>query len=294
MSATDAVETKPVASEGKPRAPKVPKPAVESPTHDIKVADDPKQQAFAAVFGTKYLDGFQDPVIFRDVTFYSPAVQQSFKRDFALISRTLYGEYIYRRRPAYNQEILDTFSNLCATKLAAIKELLNRNFARIHNACRTQGHDVDASYLQSVHRTVPIIHAHALQYLQCLNSLDLLLQATGSATLNGVITADQRRDAELQGRRAINAFSSMVRAESGKLRKEARRVLEQIAPNDTELQQAESSHSAAIAEFDKTEGSQGHDSTDAIAAIDGMTATSRVVEKVLEQSSAAEAEAAPV
>lgn len=279
----------------KSRAPRTPKPPVDFQSPEIQVADDPKQQAFATLFGTRYLDGFQDPVIFRNAKFYSPAVQQSYKRDFALISRTLYGEYIYRRRPAYNQEILDSFSNLCATKLAAIKELLNRNVARIHTACKTQGQEVDASYLSYVHRTVPIIHAHALQYLQCLQSLDLLLQATGSATLNGVITAEQRKEAELQARRAINAFSSMVRAESGKIRKEARRVIEQISPHDDEMKKAESVQSAAIDEFDASEGgAPGADhSRDAAAAIDGMAASARAVESASGRNGQPEAAAVP-
>lgn len=287
MTTDDTTTTVATEAAPKPRAPRV-KPPSEFQSQEIQIADDPKQQAFAALFGTKYLDGFQDPVIFRNAKFYSPAVQQSYKRDFALISRTLYGEYIYRRRPAYNQAILDSFSNLCATKLAAIKELLNRNVARIHTACKTQGQEVDASYLSFVSRTVPIIHAHALQYLQCLQSLDLLLQATGSATLNGVITAEQRKEAELQARRAINAFSSMVRAESGKIRKEARRVIEQVSPHDDEMKKAESVQSAAIEEFDASEGGAEH-SRDAAAAIDGMAASARAVDNATARSGQDEA-----
>ncbi len=43
---------------------------------------------------------------------YEPG--QFYKREFPLISRTLFVESVYRRRPTYNQEVLDSFASIAA------------------------------------------------------------------------------------------------------------------------------------------------------------------------------------
>lgn len=275
---------------------KTPQPVTAAPDAAIPVATDERRRAFGQLFGTEYLHGFQDPVIFREVDFYSPAVQQSYKRDFALISRTLFAEYIYRRRLGYNQEVLDSFSNMCAHKLAAINELLSRNLSQIHKLCQTQGAPIDAAYMDVQHKVVPIIHAFAFQYLRCLQTLDRLLQATGSAVLWGVFTAEQRKTAELTARKAINAFSAMVRNESGKVRREARRVREAASAvpgeDDKEIQAAEQMLAEVHEAYDKENSGSGSDAANAGAEISAMNATSKAAETLAARAEATEPAAA--
>ncbi|WP_291519305.1 hypothetical protein [Acidovorax sp.] len=212
------------------------------------VRDDSRRKAFEMVFGRDYLHDFSDPIIFRNVEMYSIAVRQSYKRDFALISRTMYSEYVYRRRPVFDQTKLDRFSELVSTKLKQICELLSRDHARIVKLCHDNGQEIDAGYLDCEQRTVPIIHGSANSYLQALLLLDQLLQASGSAVLNGVITADQRRQVEVRARRAIYAFSTTMRQESGRLRKAATALLEN--KNDAQAAQADTMLAQAHAEYD--------------------------------------------
>lgn len=222
-------------------------------SEEIQTADDRNKEAFISLFGKDYLRGFQDPIIFRELKMYSPAVQQSYKRDFTLLSRVLFAEYIYRRRPYFNQDILNDFAQVCATKIANVLELLNKDNQRVRELCRTQGAAIDASYFVCKTTIAPIIHGLAIQYIKALNMLDQLQQATGSATLNGVITSDQRREFELRARKAVKAFTATVRNESAKLRKERDRLIasSQLAQEDTEVHDVNRLVDEARAEFDK-------------------------------------------
>lgn len=253
-----------------------------SPTESsspFAVFSDRHRKAFAAVFGEAYLRDFQDPLTFVDCTFWSPAVQTSFRRDFALISRTLFAEYIYRRRREYDQAVLDRFAQVCEGKLAAISQLLTTNTNRVAKLLAQSGTMLEAGYLQSLTRTVPIIHGNAMRYIRCLQLLDQLLIATGSAVLNGTLSTEQRRNVELQSRRAIKAFSSMVRNESINLRKEAQRMLSadsRDAPaggspgaaegSNAQIAAAMELQTAAIATFD--EHSKAEDSATPQARVD--------------------------
>lgn len=227
-------------------------------TGELQVANDRNREAFISIFGKDYLRGFQDPIVFRELKMYSPAVQQSFKRDFTLLSRVLFAEYIYRRRPQFNQDVLNDFATVCATKIASVLTLLTKDNERVRELCRQQGATIDASYFNCRTTIAPIIHSLAIQYIKALNMLDQLQQATGSATLNGVITSDQRREFELRARKAIKAFSATVRNESSKLRKERERLIasSQEAQNDDEMHVANQMVDEARADFDKASASE--------------------------------------
>ena len=80
---------------------------------------DEQLSALAEVFGQHYAQDFQDAVVFRSYCFQSPAAKQFYKRNFPLVSRTLFLESVYRRRPLYNQEVLDTFVGMVSKRLYA-------------------------------------------------------------------------------------------------------------------------------------------------------------------------------
>jgi hypothetical protein len=250
------------------------RPVLAAPAQDIEVIRDAaRRDAFIQVFGKAYLDGFGDPILFREARFFSPAVQQEYKRNWALISRTLFGEYTYRRRPSYDQRVLDAFSHIVTTKLAAITELLNSRINTITKLCSDNGAQMDAAYMSCQTKQVPIIHAQAGQYLRALLLLDRFLQVSGSAALNGVIDGEQRRQAEMLCRKALYAFGAMIRNESIKVRKEAQRVLNDQRSKgqvDAEMQVAENMQGQALQEYDAT----GTDGTPAPAAAGNDSGTS--------------------
>lgn len=265
------------------------------PVQEIEVIrDQARREAFISVFGKEYLAGFSDPVLFREAKLFSPAVQQDFKRNFALISRTLFGEYTYRRRPAYDQRVLDSFSTLVTAKLAAISELLNKRTVTITTLCAQNGAQLDAAYMSCQTKLVPIIHGQAFQYLRTLLLLDRLLQASGSAALHGVISSEQRREAEMLCRKALYAFGAMIRNESIKLRKEAQRVLNDQRSKgqvDPEMQEAESMQGEAIKEYDANGGANGQAAPVAASNNESSGSAADEIDAIVAETRAADAAA---
>lgn len=213
--------------------------------------------ALAEVFGAEYVRDFQDPVLFMPAVFRSPTVKQFYKREFPLISRTLIVESVYRRRPTYNQNVLDDFAAMSSRKLADILTLLGTQCERLRMICKTNGVQVDATYMHPDERLVPIIAGHAKTYLAVLRKLDELYQLAGSANLNGVIDSSVRMKTELLSRKAVRAFSAMLRNEIFKLYKESQRMraAQNGQPADKELDRAESAHSEAVGAFDSQNAS---------------------------------------
>jgi hypothetical protein len=209
-----------------------------------------KIEALEMVFGAEYAKGFQDPVIFVKSTFHSPTVKQFYKREFGIVSRTLMVETVYRRRPTYNQSVLNDFAEMCARKLADILKLLTTQCERLALICKTSGVEGDASYLHPDHRLVPVIAGPAKGYLGLLAKLDELYMLTGSANLNGVLDSKGRMQMELLCRKAVRAFSAMVRNESIKLHKESQRMRMDNSAPDEELDRAERAHGEAVQQFD--------------------------------------------
>lgn len=191
----------------------------------IKIFSDEQREAFIEVFGKDYSKHFQDPLTFKNISMFSPAVKSEYKQNFKVLSRCLFAEYVYRRRYDYNHALLDKFALICSTKLADIQKLINLNIARVTKMCETEGQQQDSGYLSCLNKTAPIIHASAMQYVRTLELLDQLFQVTGSAALHGVISSDQRREAELKCRKAVRAFATMVRNEAIIIRREGQRVL---------------------------------------------------------------------
>lgn len=208
-------------------------------------------KALAAVFGAEYAEEFQDPVVFKWYVFESPAVKQFYKREFPLISRTLFVESVYRRRPTYDQLVLDSFAALSAKKLGDILQMITTQCERLVKLCKTNGQMTDAAYLHPQTTLVPIIASHANTYIRCLVKLDELYRLSGSATLNGVIDGNQRKAVELLCRKAVRAFSAMLRNEIIKLRRESYRMRTAAGVEDQELERAEGSQEKAMQAFDQ-------------------------------------------
>lgn len=242
-----------------------------------------KLDAIAEVFGQEYADTFQDPVLFMPCVFMSPTVKQFYKREFNLISRTLFVESVYRRRPTYNQSVLDDYSAVSSRKLADIQKLLTTQCDRLAHICRSNGVQLDASYMHPQQRVVPIIAGHAKTYIATLHKLDEVYQLTGTALLNGVIDGNARRECEMLCRKAVRAFSAMLRNEILKLYKESQRMRKAMAGPDQELDKAESAHGQALAEFDASVESER--TTDPGAHVDPEDA-SQIIDDLASQSNA--------
>lgn len=221
-----------------------------------------KLAALTQVFTDKFANGFDDPVVFVTRTFWTPAVKQFYKRDFPLISRTLFLESVYRRRPNYNQEVLDGFSALVGKKIGEVLTFLGSRNGQVQGIIethrKTHGSFEEADYMRPRETLIPVISSHASSYLVVLQQLDVLYRATGSAMLNGALEGNQRKNFELQSRQVVRAITSMIRNESIKLHKESQRMRAAAnagsAPavgDDQELVAAEDAHSTAIAEFDQ-------------------------------------------
>lgn len=251
--------------------------------HKPELTHQQKLDAIADVFGQEYADNFQDPVIFMPCVFLSPTVKQFYKREFNLISRTLFVESVYRRRPTYNQSVLDEYSAVSSRKLADIQKLLTTQCDRLTHICRSNGVQLDASYMHPQQRVVPIIAGHAKTYIAILHKLDEVYQLTGTALLNGVIDGNARRDCEMLCRKAVRAFSAMLRNEILKLYKESQRMRKAMAGPDQELDKAESAHGAALAEFDASVESER--TADPGAHVDPESAA-KVIEDLTAQSNA--------
>lgn len=215
--------------------------------------EDPRVAALAEVFGDQFAYNFRDPVIFVTETLRSPSPLSFYRRDFKLLSRYLFLESVYRRRPDYNQEMLDKYARMTGEKLAAVTLLLTKRIEQTAAMFKSNGINPDAVYLQPQTFYIPIIAMHARSFIGLLVKLDEYYQMTGSAALYGIIDGGQRMRAELEGRRAVRSFTAMVRMEQIKLRKESWRLRDAmggvVAPD---IAYAENSVNDAQVDFDKT------------------------------------------
>ncbi len=262
----------------------------------VKTSSEAQREAFIEVFGKDYLKGFQDPIIFQNVSFFSPGVKSEYKHNFKVLSRCLFAEYVYRRRPQYNHALLDKFSELCANKLADIQKLLSMKIVQLEQTCEGNGADIDATYLDCVNKTVPIIHSSARQYVQCLLLLDRLFLVSGSAALNGVISSEQRKDVELKAKKAVRAFAGMIRIETVHIRKEGQRLLAATG-EDAELGEAMKLQDQAIVEATQADDEQSQrDPASAVgdapqADLEGIVAVSVAASKQASKAAKQPAEA---
>lgn len=235
-----------------------------APPPPSPVDTEEQLNALAEVFGQYFAEDFQDPVVFRRYCFQSPAAKQFYKRNFPLVSRTLFLESVYRRRPLYNQEILDEFVTKVSKRLADIQALIATQSLRLKKLCDSNGQLTDAAFVHPHEVLVPIIAAHANTYVRCLLKLDELYQLSGSATLNGVIDGNQRKAVEQICRKAIRAFSTMLRYEIITLRKESARFRSASATPDVEVEHAEGAQEQALQVVE--DPVQGEDQPEATSA----------------------------
>lgn len=259
--------------------------------------------ALSKVFGEEYANNFTDPVIFIRKTFSSPGVNHQYAREFDFISRTLFLEMVYRRRPMYNQEVLDAFSNLMSKKITDVLTLLQTQADRILAICKSheQTHErmENASYMHPKQVLIPIISNHAKNYISVLEKLDLIYVLTGSAILNGAIDGNQRKKFELLCRQAVRAFSAMLRNESIKLRKESQRMrAAQNSSPDDEVSLAEAVHARSESELEKANkadaaaGEADIAPQDGAQVLDNLVATATATAKRAAKTPKAETSAA--
>jgi hypothetical protein len=254
--------------------------------------DDRHRRAFSEVFGNDYMDRFTDPVVFREAEFYSPPVWQEYRQNYKVLSRNLFAEIVYRRRRGFNEEILTNYIQISATKLDAIQKLLTGKRDRLREVVTANGHQVDAGYLHSRKFMVPIIHSHMMQFLKILQLQDEVLQLTGTCSLNGLLSAEERKKEEVQTKAAVRSFSGTIRNESIKMRKEAQRIHAEQS-DDVELKQtidaqkAAEDHADAQLEADRR-GIEIPDNADPVAVIAGLKAA-----KEQQANAAPAAEAVP-
>jgi hypothetical protein len=136
---------------------------------------------------------------------------------------------------------------MVSKRLADIQQLISTQSVRLRKLCDSNGQLTDAAFVHPQPVMVPIIAAHANSYVRCLLKLDELYQLSASATLNGVIDGNQRKAVEQICRKAIRAFSTMLRYEIITLRKESARMRLAMSTPDIEVDHAEDAQEQAIA-----------------------------------------------
>ncbi len=240
------------------------------------LSEEEKRDAMSEVFGSEFADKFNDPVVFSRRRFWTHGAIQFFKRDFALVSRTLHLSSVYRRRREYSEQVLDNFWTLTTRKIADIERILCLNRDRLLKLCEQSQlkEEETADFLHPADRVVPVIAPAARSYSQVLGVLDQIYFRTGAAFMAGIIDDKQKLTAEMAAKKAVRAFASMLRMESIRLRKEARRVDEAGAslgtPVDPAQIAAERAHDQAAEEFDlQVEQDKKRDPND---HVDGETA----------------------
>ena len=213
-------------------------------TTELSIADQ-QREALIHTFGDTYARRFDEPVLFRTVTLHNQVVKQFLKRDFPLVSRTIFVETVYRRRWMFNQAILDSFAEVSCRRADEIMRALTQDFQRIKALCDANGRLEDVTYVQPSVQMVPIIANGARLYMDMLTQLDANYSLIGTATLNGVLDTKQRRDAELKCRKLVRAYAAMIRNEVFKLFRESDRLRIGATQPDEELDAAEAAQREA-------------------------------------------------
>ena len=245
-----------------------------------QIPQDPRIKAMVDVFGQEFYSRFNDPVLFMALDLHTPVAQGMLRRDFALLSRSLLLDSVYRRRIGFNVEILDKFEAALRDKLAQVRSFFTTKNEQMMKIFSTQGMKPESAYMKVQHHShIPIIATHARSFVGMLKELDDYYQLTGCATLYGLLDASQRRTAELQARKAVRAFLAVVRQEAIKLRKESLRLRmsEGGAEVSQEVAAAEASMDTAVANHDADAQAAGDQipAEDAAAILDGIAATGK-------------------
>lgn len=217
-----------------------------------------KEQAMVDVFGPEFAGRFGDPIMYVRLRQYSQPCKQFYRRDFALLSRSLWLESVYRRRRDFSTDVLDRFASLTAQKNEDVSKMLRLNvdrFIKLAVQSGMPGSDL-ASFMRPSDQVVPIIATGSRFYIKNLELLDYIMALTGSLMLWGSFDSKQRTEAEALARKAIRAYGMLVRVESSRLYKESQRMqsaLAQVAPGvvDSETVGAEAAHKEAAERYDR-------------------------------------------
>ena len=233
-------------------------------TQSLNEIQAKRHQALLDIFGPKFIDTFQSPVMFiDDVVLASPVSVRFFKKDFAYLSKQLYLEYQYRSWKGFNEEVLAKYQEITTKKITAITVLMTNTINRLTKLIEQNGVNMDTSLFPNAkHTTVPIIAAHARSYLDILVMLDKVNLLAGIANLYGVIDSHQRAEAEYTCKRAVRAFRSVLQAEVIKMYREASRLMKEQQGQgtvDPEMKAVVDAQGAAIKQFEDS-ASQGEHS----------------------------------
>lgn len=245
---------------------------------------DPRIEAMVAVFGPDFVQRFNEPVVFMAADLYSPVAQGMMRRDFALLSRSLLLESVYRRRQGFDIGVLDKFEAALQDKLAQVTQFFTVRNEQILQIFATQSITPENSYIKVQHYThIPIIATHARSFISMLRLLDNYYQLTGCAKLMGLMEGGQARTAEMQARKIVRAFLAVVRQEAVKLRKESNRLKAGItAEVGDDVRQAEDLMDKAVLAHEADTANSGPDHVpdgDASAVLDGLSATGTAAAK---------------
>lgn len=212
-----------------------------------------RNAAFEKCFGGPYMDRFTDPIHFVNVSFLNYRIHKFFENNFAFMSKNLFSEYVYRRRPKYNHEILVKYFDLMAKKLGGVQTILHKYHGQVDAVLKANGAtDEDIGYVRDYPELVPIIHAQSRQYLDLLLSADQLFVKIAAAVLNGLMDSNDKTEIERKVILTFRAIGNTVRSEAITLRKEAQRVRNEMQKeglgDDHELDTAIQTQTQAVEE----------------------------------------------
>ena len=184
------------------------------------------QKAVEAIFGSRFLNTFTSPcLVLEDHVIACPVAVRFFKKDFNYLSRQLFLEYQYRSWRDFDVALLDRYAGIVAGKLAALDSTLQQTIQRLQKLLEQAGQQAELTLWPTRHVVdVPIIVPQARAYLAVLQKLDRVYTLTGTANLLGVIDSAQRAQAELQAKRAVRTFRSVLQTEVTRLYREAERI----------------------------------------------------------------------
>lgn len=203
--------------------------ATNSPVESTGPQVERHRKALETTFGTRFLNTFASPYqVIEDHVIECPVGVRFFKKDFSHLSKQLYLEYQYRKWRDFDLTLLDRYAAVIANKLAALDVTMQQTINRLHKLLEQSGHQADLTLWATKYVTdVPIIAAPARAYLSVLQKMDRVYTLTGTANLLGVIDSTQRAQAELQAKRAVRAFRSILQTEVTRLYREAERIMTQ-------------------------------------------------------------------
>jgi hypothetical protein len=188
-----------------------------------------RRKALERIFGSRFLNTFASPYrVIEDHVIECPVAVRFFKKDFNYLSKQLYLEYQYRSWRDFDAALLDRYAGIITNKLAALDTTLQQTINRLQKLLDQAGQQADLTLWPTKFLAdVPIIASQARAYLEVLQKLDRVYTLTGTANLLGVIDSTQRAQAELQAKRAVRTFRSVLQTEVTRLYREAERIADE-------------------------------------------------------------------